>query len=101
MVTGSTEQSSHYMRVVPDSHYWTDLDMLIRALEFDVEWHKNKKKRKKRMKKSKYPIIDAYEPLTIKYILIGLKNARDKGYKLRKPLFSRIKIKQNGKKRSI
>ena len=97
--TGST--NSFYMQVVPDSHYWTDLDMLIRALEFDVEWHKNKKKRKKQMKKAKYPIIDAYDPLTIEYVLIGLKNAREKGYKLKKPLLSKLKIKRNGKKRSI
>jgi len=78
-------QHAHYLQVVPNSHYWTDLDMLIRTLEFDVEYHKpeSKKARKKRIKESKIPIIDCYEPLTMEHLLVELKNARDHGYELK------------------
>jgi hypothetical protein len=91
-------QHALYMQVVPNSHYWTDLDMLIRTLEFDVEYHKpeNKKARKKRIKESKIPIIDCYEPLTMEHLLVGLKNARKHGYELK--LVKKKTKKNNGKK---
>jgi len=87
----------YYMQVVPDSHYWTNLESLIRSLELDVEWHASKKERKKRIKESKGTIIDCYEPLTMEYLLIGLKNAQEKGYDLKK-LSKKKKKKKNGKK---
>lgn len=97
MVTGSTEQGAYYMQVVPNSHRWHSLDSLIRTIEFDVEYHKpeNKKARKKRAKKEKKSgtlIIDCYKPLTMEYLLIGLQNAYNDGYRL-------VKIKPKKKKK--
>ena len=96
MVRDNTQ--SHYCHVVPNSHRWHCLGSLLRTLEFDVEYHKpeSKKARKKRIKESKIPIIDCYEPLTMEHLLVGLKNARDHGYELK--LVKKKKKKNNGKK---
>jgi len=77
----------NYSQTVPNSHYWTNLDSLIIAIEFDIKWHATKKEREEKIKKSDNLIIDAYEPLTMEHILTGLKNAQKNGYRLKKKIF--------------
>jgi len=101
--TGSTE--AHYVHVVPNSHRWHCLGSLIRTIEFDVEYQKpeNKKARKKREKEEKKAgtiVIDCYKPLTMEYLLTGLKNAHDDGYRLVK-VKPKKKKKKHGKTRSL
>lgn len=69
----------HYMTVEPDSHYWSDLEMLVRTLEFDIKWHDSNTERDDI---SDYPIIDTYIPVTKEYLLIGLRNTLKNGYDL-------------------
>jgi len=99
MVRDNTQ--SHYCHVVPNSHRWHCLGSLLRTLEFDVEYHKPeskkaRKKRKKEEEKSGTIVIDCYKPLTMEYLLIGLQNAHDDGYRLVK--IKPKKKKNNGKK---
>ncbi len=70
---------TNYMHVVPDSHFWTDLSQLVTSIEFDIIWHRTKEERDNRIQL----IVDMYEPLTRKYILIGLKNSLKNGYDLK------------------
>lgn len=94
-VTGGT--GAFYMHVVPNSHRWHSLDSLLQTLKFDVEYHKPeskkaRKKRKKEQRKSGTIVIDCYKPLTMEYLLIGLQNAYDDGYRL-------VKVKKKKKKK--
>ena len=82
MVTGSTK--SHYCHVVPNSHFWNNLESLIFTIEHDLEWRATKDEREKRIEESHIPIIDCHEPLTMEYVIIGLKNALGHGYDLKK-----------------
>lgn len=45
------------IQVIPDSHYWTDLDMMIRSFEYQKD-------------------------LDREYVLVGLRNMKKMGYKL-------------------
>lgn len=51
-------------QIIPDSHFWTDLDQLLQYLEFAKLMH------------------DDVESLA-NYIAIGLKNTKEKGFKLK------------------
>lgn len=55
--------SVNYMQVIPNSHYWTDLNQIITANNFGME------------------------ELTKEYILVGLNNCKKNGYRL-KSLFN-------------
>jgi hypothetical protein len=62
---------NNYVYVVPNSHYWTDLEQIIRSIE---------------MSKMQIPdgSISSMPEIDIDYILIGLKNTLKHGYNLYK-----------------
>jgi len=74
----------NYSHVEPNSHFWTDLDMLIRTLEFDIDWYETKEQREERIKTADYPIVDMYEPLTPEFLIVGLENSLKNGYELKR-----------------
>ncbi len=55
--------ATNFVQVIPDSHFWTDLNQIITANNIDIE------------------------ELTKEYIIVGLTNTKKNGYKL-KPLFN-------------
>jgi len=77
------EQSAHYMRVEPNSHFYTMLEQLITSIEFDIQWHASKEEREERIRTADYPIVDMHEPLTPEYLIIGLNNSLKNGYELK------------------
>jgi tRNA G10 N-methylase Trm11 len=52
--------NNNYMQVIPDSHFWTNLKMLLNYLEL------------------------TYEPINKEDLIIGIKNTLKRGYDLRK-----------------
>jgi hypothetical protein len=68
--------STRYMRTVPNSHFWTDLEQIKYSIELELQ----------RVKRENSDTVYVGEPLTKKYILIGLCNSIKNGYKL-KPTF--------------
>ena len=75
-------EQAHYMQIVPNSHFWTDLDMLIQTLEFDIDWYETKEQRGERIGDAEHSIVDMYEPLTVEYLITGLENTLKNGYEL-------------------
>ena len=72
--TGYT--SSHYMHVMPNSHFWTDLNQIIYSIEHQLQKMKDEATENTNM-------VYVGEPLTKEYLLIGLNNSIKNGYKLR------------------
>jgi len=74
---------SRYMRVVPDSHFWTDLEQLVTSIKFDNNWYATKAEREERIENADHMIVDMHKPLTREYLLIGLKNSLKNKYDLK------------------
>jgi hypothetical protein len=77
----------NYMQVVPDSHFWTDLNQILESIKhhYYIMSHEPKE--------NEY-IQEPY--LTKEYILIGLKNCMKNGYKLKvNPNDVRIIVEDN------
>ena len=65
---------------VPDSHHWSDLDQIIRTIEYDLQWEEL---RKSEQKDDNAVYRDEFhEQITVEYLMIGLKNTLKHGYKL-------------------
>lgn len=75
---------ANYMRVIPNSHRWTDLNQILYNFEMD-ESHKNKDD------DDEYT-FNIYEPLTIEHLIIGLANTMSDRTKM---VFNRENIKNN------
>jgi hypothetical protein len=69
--------AAHYMHVIPNSHFWTDLKQITYSIELEL----SRQKRELEVKDNKSIYIG--EPLTRDYILIGLGNSLMRGYKLK------------------
>jgi hypothetical protein len=74
---------ANYMRVIPDSHFWTNLAQIKYSIEHELQ----------RVKRESSDTIYVGEPLTKKYILIGLGNSIKNGYKLKPTFKEDIKIR--------
>lgn len=64
---------ANYMQVIPDSHYWTDLNQILESIKnhYYIMEH--------------LPVENVYVPepyFTREYILIGLRNSIKNGYKI-------------------
>jgi hypothetical protein len=71
---------SSYMRIVPNSHFWTDLNQIAHSIDYQIE----REKREKVLNEFKdYTSVYVGEPLTKDYILIGLGNSLTRGYILK------------------
>ena len=68
---------SHYMHVIPNSHFWTDLTQIRYSIDHELE----KQKRKLEVKGNN--TIYVGEPLDREYILVGLNNSIKNGYELK------------------
>lgn len=91
---------THYMRTVPDSHFWGHLEGIINTIEHDIDWHATKEEREERIQNADYTIVDMHEPLTTEHLLIGLRNCLEHKYEIKqekgyttyqKPVFTTIK----------
>ena len=73
--------AAHYMHVIPNSHFWTDLKQITYSIEIEL----SRQKREAELKLEKNTTNSVYigEPLTRDYILIGLGNSLMRGYKLK------------------
>lgn len=69
--------SARYMHVIPNSHFWTDLDQILRSIDHEL----SRQKHETEIKDSN--VIYVGEHLTRDYILIGLGNSLTHGYKLK------------------
>jgi len=64
------------IQVIPDSHYWTDVNQLIVTIESEIYRKKNKNN-------PNMIIIDNYDGKSFEeHLLIGLKNTKSHGYNL-------------------
>jgi hypothetical protein len=73
----SKNSASYYMHVIPNSHFWTDLDQIVHSIQYELD----RQKREKEVKDNNTSYVG--EPLTRDYILIGLGNSLTHGYKLK------------------
>ena len=69
--------AAHYMRVIPNSHFWTDLKQITYSIELEL----SRQKHELEIKDDNTIYIG--EPLTRDYILIGLGNSLMRGYKFK------------------
>jgi hypothetical protein len=72
----TTVVQSNYMRVVPNSHFWTKLNQIMYSIELQLQ---------RELDETRKNINTVYvgEPLTKEYILIGLNNSIKNGYKIK------------------
>ena len=68
--------SSRYSRVVPNSHFWTDLNQILQTIKYAIE-------REKHEAEKVMNVVYVGEPITSEYFVIGLKNSIEHGYKLK------------------
>ena len=62
--------TANYFHVVPNSHFWTDLNQLITSIEYH-------------QKRIEHIASALNQPFTREYILVGLNNSVKNGYKLK------------------
>jgi hypothetical protein len=66
---------ANYMHVVPNSHFWTDLNQIIASINYQLE--------RTAREVENTNTIYVGEPLTKEYIIIGLNNSIKNGYKIK------------------
>jgi hypothetical protein len=69
--------AAHYMHVIPNSHFWTDLTQIRQTIDYELQ------RRVHEAEVKDNNTIYIGEPLTADYILIGLGNSLTHGYKLK------------------
>jgi len=69
--------ATHYMHVIPNSHFWTDLTQIRQTIDYELQ------RRVYEAEVKDNNTIYIGEPLTADYILIGLGNSLTYGYKLK------------------
>jgi hypothetical protein len=79
----------NYMHVIPNSHFWTDLNQILATIEHhyqrmahELEKHDG----------DEYTVHYVGEPLTKEYFLIGLNNSVKNGYKLKSQFKEYVRI---------
>lgn len=77
----SKRSTAHYMHVIPNSHFWTDLKQIAYSIDHELE--RQKREAEPKTEESKYTSVYIGEPLTADYILIGLGNSLMRGYNLK------------------
>jgi hypothetical protein len=84
-----TTVHANYMHVIPNSHFWTDLNQIVNSIEYELQRRKVEATKDDRIIGG---TIYLGEPLTKEYIIIGLNNTLKNRYKL-KPIFNSEDIK--------
>jgi hypothetical protein len=74
--SGSTI-NAHYMHVIPNSHFWTDLNQIIASIGYQLQRMQDEVKENSN-------VVYCSEPLTKEYLLIGLNNSIKNGYKIKR-----------------
>jgi hypothetical protein len=72
--TGSYK--GRYSRIIPNSHFWTDLNQILQTIKYAIE-------REKHEGEKITNVLYVGEPITSEYIIIGLGNSLMRGYKLK------------------
>jgi hypothetical protein len=67
---------SRYSRIIPNSHFWTDLNQILQTIKYAIE-------REKHEAEKVMNVVYVGEPITSEYFVIGLKNSIEHGYKLK------------------
>ena len=67
---------SRYSRIIPNSHFWTDLNQILQTIKYAL-------KREKHETEKVSNVIYVGEPITSEYFIIGLKNSIEHDYKLK------------------
>jgi hypothetical protein len=75
--------SANYMHVVPNSHFWSDLNQIITSIDYQLD---REKYESEIHNEEEHTVKYISEPFTKEYILIGLNNCIKNKYKL-KPTF--------------
>lgn len=84
MGSGGMTTSVHFMQVVPNSHFWTDLNQIIISIDYYFDW----------MERKIYPEPNVYlgdNEMSKEYLLIGLNNSKKNGYRIKR--FDESKLK--------
>jgi hypothetical protein len=68
--------SSRYSRIIPNSHFWTDLNQILQTIKYELDRQKHEAEKVDN-------VIYVGEPITNEYIIIGLNNSIEYGYKLK------------------
>ena len=76
----SLRSTAHYMHVIPNSHFWTDLKQITYSIGLELQRQKHEAEKHD---DEEHSVIYVGEPLTRDYILIGLGNSLMRGYKLK------------------
>lgn len=81
-IIGDINQLSkvNYMRVVPNSHFWTDLNQIVYLIEYELS---RREYESEKHDGEEYTVKYIGEHLTKEYLLIGLNNSIKNGYKFK------------------
>jgi len=77
LLTNPNKMQTNYMHVIPNSHFWTDLNQILYSIQHELD----RQKRELEVKDNNSIYIG--EPLTADYIVIGLYNSLTHGYRLK------------------
>lgn len=80
----------NYMHVVPNSHFWTDLNQILASIDYEFKRKKIEDTKDNRIIGG---VIYLAEPFTKEYILVGLNNCIKNGYKLKPTFKEDIKVR--------
>ena len=72
--------AAHYMHVIPNSHFWTDLKQIVYSIELELQ---RQKYESEKHPDEEYTVTYVGEHLSKDYILIGLGNSLMHGYNLK------------------
>lgn len=76
--------SVNYMQVVPNSHYWTDLNQILVSLDYYYDLSKVFHSEKRKNLPKEPNIYYGESEMSKEYLLIGINNAKKHGYKIKR-----------------
>jgi hypothetical protein len=73
-----------FMQTIPDSQFYTDLDMILYNLELLKQEQENKNKGPVTTEiwGIQYVVLPNSDPITLDSIIVGMKNTIQRGYKM-------------------
>lgn len=89
-IKNENQMKANYMHVVPNSHFWTDLNQIVYSIEHELD---RQKYESEKHDGEEYKVKYIGEHLTKDYILIGLGNSLTHGYKLKPTFKEDIKVR--------
>jgi hypothetical protein len=77
-IKNENQMNANYMHVVPNSHFWGDLNGLLHCLDYYYDYEKRKNLPKEPN------VYYGESEMSKEYLLIGLNNAKKHGYKIKR-----------------